>query len=496
MFLLNKKIFVYFSIALLATVSFAYLTFMKNEEVVIEQAGASSKKIKIKEQKFDVPNSTNADLKTKPSPLKFIPPNPSDTEWKLNYDDEDEPDKTERDPLIASIEIPGLTASASPTSSPFYQASPVKENESERTELFNPADLKELENFGADVSNNGLIPGKHVSLKESLDDLNKPSATPSVSPSPKPPWYVGQARGYAMLYLMHPKARDTVLREVEIMEKARIKSAFLSVLADGTFGFDYPFLEQIVRRINNSGMTLKLGIYFSNGPEMRTPIAGDDQEGTVNDFTPEEFREEIKTNQDLKNKFINLFNLAKPIYALNQSLSADNENLAYVMLEDNLDRESYIALRKIAGSVLEGQVRFIRNPCPGCYEDNDIDPDQDNLEFHDPEDLHALRVGDGYSMDGKGLFFPNEIDPNGLSVEDTKIIISASMQQNISYFALWRASRQGIIGTSRGIPENRIYEVPTLEQEQYEIQLLRHGLTEQVANEEEDDDLTNTVDIE
>ena len=55
-----------------------------------------------------------------------------------------------------------------------------------------------------------------------------------------------------------------------------------------------------------------------------------------------------------------------------------------------------------------------------------------------------------------------------------KSLLSASVQ-GPQYFGLWRAQRQGLYGQVVH-PDQRVYEVPTEEQKQVEIELLRTGL--------------------
>lgn len=435
---------------------------------------------------------------------EFQPPLPAPSDWKLNYgDDDDSSDEVVPQNVISGIKIlPAEQSTASPAvaESVLVGASPTAgsssadaddEESDEAVPLFNRDDLQELSDQGADVSrSSNQIGGAHVKLKDDLEDLaNAPSPTPVASATASVVRFRGQARGYTLLPLMHPAARPMVERQLEILERANLQRAYLSVLADGTFGIDYDYLQQVIRRINSAGMDLILGIYFSNGPAMRLEVERERYGDSVNRYEPEEFREEIKTNQALRQQFLELFRQARSTFSLNQSLSPGNANIAYVMLEDNLDAESYQELRALADQELSGLTNFIRNPCPACYEGNDFDPGQDKLEFHLPEHLHALRAGDGYSMDGQSLFFPGEFDPSGLSVEDTKTIIAASQSQGLAYFALWRGARQGIGSGERSHPDQRNYEVPRPEHEPYEIELLRYGLEQfDPGDEDEDDD--------
>ena len=421
----------------------------------------------------------------------FQMPGPPPKEYVPVYDDE--PDETIKTGIISSINIVPAgsdgavvaPAQGGPIAN-LIKDSRLESESSEETEgsdsdepLFEAEDLERLADSGADVeAASGYIGGVRVSSGSggASSSTSEPSPEPSPSPTPQL-WYEGQVRGYAALYLMHPSARPAVERQMQILMDSRVRRVFLGVLVDGTFGVDYPYLNSILQRLTEFGQQVTLGLYLSNGPAMRSPNERELYAGTVNEFEPEEFRERIRSDANLRDKFNSIATAARPTFEFNRRLSRNNENIAFVMLEDNLDVNAYLEMRHIAGEVLGDLVYFVRNPCPGCYEGNDYDPAGDGLEFHEPQLIHALRATDGYSMDGKGLFFPGELDPTGLSVGDVRTLLTATVSQGVHYFALWRAQRQGIYG-ERVAPDQRNYEVPTLEQAEIEIDLLRFGLRE------------------
>jgi len=148
-----------------------------------------------------------------------------------------------------------------------------------------------------------------------------------------------------------------------------------------------------------------------------------------------------------------------------------------VMLEDNLTAESYRAMKDIAFSVLGDRVEYMRNPCPGCYPGNDTDSLGDAVEYHTAGGLPRLSPQDAVSLDGSGLLFEGERNPRALSAQVVANLISESLAQRLSYFSLWRAERQGIYNNvPSSHPDQRVYEVPTREQQLVEIDLLRFGL--------------------
>jgi len=289
------------------------------------------------------------------------------------------------------------------------------------------------------------------------------------------PRLAGQARGYTMLYLMQPEARNTVELQIQAMLDAEIQDLYLGVLTDGTFGKDFNYFRSTLNRLSTGGRKITLVIYLTNGPTMRrfdsTPI-----DAGFSKIDPIVFRELIQEDATTRNRFLELVEEVKPIFEYNKSLNSQNTNIAVVMLEDNLDSTSYLAMRQLASSVLGDSVIYMRNPCPRCYEGNDIYSYGDRLELHRPEGLHALSVGDGFTLDGESYHFPEESSGDGLTLEEVEFFKAMSMDQGLRYFGLWRTQRQGLQEGQLVHPRDRIYEVPSAAQLEKEIQLLRSGL--------------------
>ena len=382
--------------------------------------------------------------------------------------------------------------------------------------LFDDNDLKMLERSGAKVekrktkfkekakksnhnSNNSLIGG--VSSRSANVNLSELQELPEESPEPSPepteeedlfPRVSGQPRGYAMPYLTHPRARQTVESQIDTLITSNINEVYISALTDGTFGKDYNYLLQVVRRLNSDNRNLTLGLYLTNGSTMRR-YDTTEIDASFNKVEPSEFRDLIQNDRSTREKFTSMVEEVKPIFELNKSLNAANQNIAIVMLEDNLDSDSYKAMRDLAVSVLgENLVRFVRNPCPGCYDGNDTFSFGDGLEIHNLGEFGALGPNDGFTLDGISMSFPGEVissDTQVLNVAQVREIQSAGLQRNINYFGLWKKERQGLTDSSFVHPDNRNYEIPTKDQIALEIELLRDGLTplnsdsSQVANQ-------------
>lgn len=284
----------------------------------------------------------------------------------------------------------------------------------------------------------------------------------------------GQSRGYTMLYLMHPAARQTVERQVAAMLRSEVNELYLGVLTDGTFSEDYDYLSAVIERLSVGGRILTLVVYLSNGATMRKSGGGGIDAG-FNTVAPENFRSLIRFDREIRGRFLTQVNKILPIVQLNASLNPNNRTIIMVMLEDNLDRDSYQAMRDLAQSVLGTSVIYMRNPCPGCYKGNDTDPLGDGLEAHVPSQLAGLGPADGFSLDGIGYAFPGEPPGAQLPVEQVMNLATLSLERGLRYFGLWRHQRQGL-GLQVVHPDERLYEVPTEEQIELEIQMLRSGL--------------------
>ncbi len=286
----------------------------------------------------------------------------------------------------------------------------------------------------------------------------------------------GQARGFKMLPLMHPRARPMVEAQIETLIRSQIQQIYLGVLVDGTFSIDLDYLLDVIRRLNVGARELTLVLHFSSGPTMRdydtTPIVT-----AFSRINPFDFRDMIQNDPRTKFRFESIVRRMVPALKLNRSLKPSNRSIAVVMLEDKLEASSYRAMRDLARGVLGTELELMRNPCVGCWEGNDGDSQGDAVELHAPTSPASLGRRDGYTMDGAGYIFPGEQRlPREYSIEETFALIDATMARGVGYFGLWRARRQGIIGGELVHPDRRTYEVPTLEQSEVEIQLLRHGL--------------------
>lgn len=334
--------------------------------------------------------------------------------------------------------------------------------------------LRELQVQSPD-SSSGLYGGVRNSRGGSAPSFVPvtPTGSPEPTATPGLPRVGGIPTGYTMLYLMHPKARLTVERQIEAILKANLDEVYLGVLADGTFSIDFDYLDSVVRRLTADGRALTLALYFSNGSAMRnydrTPI-----NVGFNLIPPDAFRALIEFDNATRLQFQQMVSRAIPTFELNRSLNPRSSNIAILMLEDNLDQDSYRAMRELARAVLGDRAEIVRNACAGCFPGNDAST-TDAIESHDPDAVQNLTSRDGFSLDGSGYELPGDVPNQQLSLETVRQLKSLAVSRGVRYFGLWRKQRQGL-GDTLILPSNRTYEVANDAQQQSEVDLLRWGL--------------------
>ena len=337
--------------------------------------------------------------------------------------------------------------------------------------------LRELEDLGRGGS--GLIggirvrgtsadEGKTEALNDEVDNEDEDSGLLSrVS---------GQARGFLILPLMHPRARESVEKQIEILLRSQVSDLYIGFLVDGSFSTDFEYASSVVQRLSSDGRSLLLELFFTNGATQRrwenTTIGA-----PFTMIDPEYFRYLIQEDPETQAEFRRIVNAARPLFVQNRNAGPNNSNMACMMLEDNLDVTSYRKMKEIAEASLAGIATYVRNPCPGCYRGggSDSDTDGDALEVHKPDLLGTLGSRDGLSLDGEGYNYPGESAGGRLSIEQVKALAGRAVSQGIRYFALWRMDRQGL-GDQSIHPDDRLYAVPTEEQSQMDVEILREGL--------------------
>jgi hypothetical protein len=203
---------------------------------------------------------------------------------------------------------------------------------------------------------------------------------------------------------------------------------------------------------------------------------------------PVEFRQRIRRDQLLRSQFSAIVSQARDVFEHNASLNGRNNNVAIVMLEDNLDAAAYRSMRDLASEQLDGLAGFIRNPCLGCIEGNDDVTLGNPREEHMLERFSILQQGDAFSLDGVGFRYPNSSDVVGVSADELATLMNASFERGLRYFGLWRHAWQGRSPSEDQIkhPNERTYVQSTPDQQEFEIEALRTGLIPEVQSEAEE----------
>jgi hypothetical protein len=395
-------------------------------------------------------------------------PTPSLTAEDLTNSESDPLESLESQLSAIASAIASLSPSSSPA--PTLQADTVEFPNQELNTLANTDTLDGSKLVGAGVRRKATT----------VNSNNQVQASPSPEPSKSPlvlNRVSGQTRGYVILNLMQPTARQSVESQIQVLLESQIQSIYLGVLVDGTFGQDFTYLDQIISRLTQDNRNLTLALYLTNGATMRsfetTPI-----KVAFNTIDPLEFRSLIQYNSQIRSQFASILATVRPSFLLNRSISNANSNIAISMLEDNLDQESYIAMQRMTRSALGDIAEFMRNPCPGCYKGNDEDGHGDKIELHLTERIHTLGPGDGFTLDGVGFSYPEE----GLSaprIDEIMYLQRIANGHQLRYFGLWRHQRQGVeIGVDPIHPNNRNYEIVSEGQRLIEIEILRDGLSE------------------
>ncbi len=291
------------------------------------------------------------------------------------------------------------------------------------------------------------------------------------------PWVGGQGRGYAMLYALQPEARAVVESNVSTLLAARVREPFIGVLVDGTFGTDYAYLRELIRRLNTDGRNLQLALYIANGPAQRR-YKNPPYEAPFVRIKPEDFRREIRrSNSDTQVQYLQMLSNARMLFEYNLKTNPDARNYAVVMLEDNLERDSFRAMAQLAREQVEAVATIVRNPCPNCYSGNDAESLGYAIEDHSVERFDLLDVGGAFTLDGTGFSYPSEADGQGVTSEQVVSLANGAYQRGLRYFGLWREEWQGIEnGQLLKEPKERVYVASTAEGTDFEVTLLRSGL--------------------
>jgi hypothetical protein len=331
--------------------------------------------------------------------------------------------------------------------------------------------------LGSTVQNVGIRNPQKIASKEPSSSAPTPTPTPTPEPEPSEAPLIKGAmpRGYLMLYMAHPRARELVELQIQNLIDAKVENVFVGLLTDGTFGRDFSYVKSALTRLHQAERIVTLAVYLSNGATMRyhdkTPInVGFSQ------TSPLVFRSGIKFDSAIRNKYLNLARDGVDLLSHNATLSPRNKNIAIPMLEDNLDKSSYLAIRELTKSALGNVTAIImRSHCLGCYSGNDADGAGDPLDEHGSTVFHRVKNGDGFSFDGAQFLYPGE-QAYGLPFDAALGLASESERRRAAFFGLWRSLWQGLGQGPLVHPDKRNYIPPTSQELEWDIKLLRAGL--------------------
>lgn len=289
-------------------------------------------------------------------------------------------------------------------------------------------------------------------------------------------WVGGQPRGYAMLYALQPEARPVVEANMAALLGAQVREPFIGVLVDGTFGKDFGYLRELIQRLNTDGRNLHLALYLANGPAQRR--SRPPYEAPFVRSSPEEFRREIRrSNSDAQIEYLKILSDARRLFEYNILTNPDSKNYAVVMLEDNLERDSFRAMSILAREQVGAVATIIRNPCKGCYAGNDDESLGFGVEEHHSERVEFLQPGDALTLDGQGFLYPGEVgDGKPITAERVVSLSRSAHERKLAYFGLWRESWQGAIDGALSDPKTRTYKPSTPAEIAFEREALRAGL--------------------
>lgn len=306
-------------------------------------------------------------------------------------------------------------------------------------------------------------------------------------------WVGGQARGYAMLYALQPEARPVVEANVAALLSAQVREPYIAVLVDGTFGKDFGYLRELIKRLNADGRNLHLALYLANGPAQRR-YRNPPYEAPFVRVSPEDFRREIRrTNSDAQIQYLNIIADARRLFEYNILTNPEAKNYAVVMLEDNLERDSFRAMSNLAREQLEAVATIVRSPCKGCYDGNDDESLGYPIEEHSVGGFELLKAGDGFTLDGQSFLYPTE-PSHGKAVTPEQLIslIKGAYQRKLRYFGLWHETWQGVAdGAPLTEPKGRVYIPSSPDEMEFEIQALRAGLPALNSDDEVQADESN-----
>ena len=306
----------------------------------------------------------------------------------------------------------------------------------------------------------------HCSQTEKTVTREPVRLTPEILPDGRCASYVeGPPVGISCLHCLQPQAREQARHLADVMGGSCRRNLSTMVLADGSFGDDPVFFNEIIDRITRGGSTLHLYVYLANGPWQKN-ILTFPQLGFPAGITPEDFRVRIHSDSELRETYRSLIGRLESTFRF----ARERGVVLYLlpMLEDNLDAASARALESLVRESVPADIEYAlgRNPCPGCYPGNDESiPDGLFRDQHVSSSCHRVSVFNGLaSNDGGDFHFPGESGAGDLAFEELFAFAEEAAARSTS-FILWRGDYQGRPSVDDVVPPAaRNYVVPSEEQ--------------------------------
>ncbi|MDD2942179.1 MAG: hypothetical protein PHC51_04350 [bacterium] len=284
-------------------------------------------------------------------------------------------------------------------------------------------------------------------------------------------------RGLACLHCTEPAAQTQARVLTVIMLESCLKNLAVNYLVDDTFDFDPAFLLQQMHALTSNGRKLEVTFYLSNGPWQRR-YSNPPENNWVTEFSPQEFRSAIFSNQILRKTFASKISRLIPV--LNYAASRGATIYISPMLEDNLDDRSFSEMLSIIQDELPDSlsVYFVRNACPGCYSGN-----TSSLPFAVAREIHGVNLPTGgdkrtATITNDGIeymdsFWNKELDTSlrTVPIETMTALRDKASEENVS-FILWSGKRQGVFGEMIP-PAERNYVIPSFRERLFLVNFLK-----------------------
>lgn len=290
-------------------------------------------------------------------------------------------------------------------------------------------------------------------------DSTDPSGSPLPDPATPALFSVPQARGISCLHCLQPEAHAQARELVAIALESKISRVALNVMVDGSFGYDEPFLLEMVDTVLDAGRELDLIVYVANGSSQRR-YRSTQIHGFGTSIEPKDFRRRIMTDKALQRQYQGVLFRVAPV--LDHAYSRGAVLWVVISLEDNLTEKEALKMRELLELARPAHlpIKFARNPCPSCYAGND-EKGAGMLR-----ERHAARAN-----------FPTTngiISNDGEDIAPENALASCKRAAQLNdVWILWDRCAQGLCGVNYPAACDRDYQMPSASDRAYYIKALR-----------------------